>query len=242
MNVPSINFFRWFMYYYHKRLKYTIYVSDRINKVMNSGKLLNQENKHTVMLGINPPKIEKRKLKNSITLCFIGVIVESQGVDLLLSTVAKNKNLNLRIIGTGREELVQKYKKLITTLGLENRVYFPNKFIYGNELSKEIKNCHAGIVLYEENKNTVTYFADPAKIKQYAEFGLPVIMTRASEITDYIERFKAGIIVQRNEKSVSKAISEMMESYPDYLEGIKRFNKYFDYKSYYAKAFRFLEK
>ena len=177
----------------------------------------------------------------TIRLCFIGVLVESQGIDFLLNVVAKNKEVKLKLIGTGERAVVAKYKKLVERYKISDRVFFPNRFYYGSELARIVSDCHVGVGLYTIDPNAVTYYADPAKIKQYAEFGLPILMTDAAEVAQYLKRFHAGIIVERNVEAINRAIKEMKENYTAYLAGLKRFNEYFNYRKYYKKAFRFLE-
>lgn len=241
MTSLSIKIFRFLIYFYHARSQKTLYMSDRINKKMN-GIILSSVNKKTVMLGIDPQKISNsRKIDSKIKLCFVGVLIESQGIDILLSVVAKNSNVTLNIIGTGEKELVEKYRKLIEKYNISSRVYFPNSFLYGEDLRRSIQDCYVGMALYRVDKNTATYYADPSKIKQYAELGLPIIMTKAAEVSRYIERFHAGIVVERDVKSVNTAIEKIRRNYSYYLSGLVKFNNYFEYERYYNKAFQFLE-
>lgn len=241
MNSISIKIFRFLIHFYHDRLKNTLYISDRINQTLN-GRVITQLNKKTVMLGIKPKKISANKKNiNNIILCFIGVLVESQGIELILEAISKRSDVKLKLIGTGDKQLVKKYKMIIGKYKIADRVYFPNKFFYGDQLYRKISDCHAGIVLYNVDKNTASYFADPAKIKQYAEFGLPIITTSAPEIAEYIRNFHAGIVVKRNINSVYDAIEKLEKNYSYYLSGLQKFNQHFDYKQYYLKSFKFIE-
>ena len=130
---------------------------------------------------------------------------------------------------------------MIKEYKIEDRVYFPNKFLYKGELKNQIKDCHVGVALYAVDPNTVTYYADPAKIKQYAEFGLPIVMTNAADIAKYIKRFHAGEVVTRDIISISNAFNRIKNNYQYYLEGLNRFNHYFEYNKYFSKKFKFIE-
>lgn len=237
----QINIYKKLMHYYHDHCRYTIYLSDRINRKMNRGKLLDEKNKKTVMWGIDPKEMSERaKPAKSLILCFIGVLAPWQGIDFLLTVVKENKNVNLKLIGTGQPRLVAKFKTFVQKNNINDRVFFPNKFYYGEELKYIVLDCHAGIALYKVDQKSVIYYNDSAKIKQYTEFGLPVIITNATGTADFIKRFKAGIIVDSNQISVNSAIQKMREDYLDYLEGVKKFNERFNYKKYYKEAFQFL--
>lgn len=243
MKDVKIRLYRSVVFFYNKKLEYVIYQTDRINKAVN-GKLVFTVNKKTIIPSVIPPRILKKRKnnnKNKITLCFIGVIVPWQGIDLLLKVVKENQFIHLKLIGTGEPTLIKKYKQLVEDYGLENRVYFPNKFIYGEELYREIKDSDIGIALYEESKNVVTYYADPAKIKQYIEFGLPIIMTNSAEVADLIRKYEIGIIVKRNELEIDGAIKKIRNNYNRYLKNLEHFGKVFNYETFYRDKFAYME-
>jgi len=242
MNVLSIRFFRMLMHYYHDRSAYTLYLSDRINKVMNYGRIVRSPGRGTVMWGIKPPTDYRHKRSTqTITLCFIGVLTQWQGIDALLSIVAKNPNMRLTLIGTGHPSLTKKYRRFIEEHHVSDRVIFPNRFFYGKELARLVRDCDIGVALYDTNPNTVSYYADPAKIKQYAEFGLPIIMTDSADIAGYISKYKAGVIVDRDPRHITRAIRDIKQHYERYTGGVKKFNDFFSYEVYYSRMFRFLE-
>lgn len=241
MNTLSIRIYRFFVAYYHRHTKYAFYQTDRINKKIN-GEIINTPYRKTIIPGIDPFKLNlRKKIKKELILSFIGVLVPWQGVELLLQVVANNPYLKLRLIGTGEKALVLRYKALIKKYNIEERVYFPNRFIYEEQLQQEVKQAHIGIALYEVDKQKVTYYADPAKIKQYMEFGLPVIMTNAAEVAQYIKSFRAGIIVGKNALAIEKAITKMKNNYAYYLKNLDTLNRWLDFRTYYPKKFSFLE-
>jgi len=232
-----LRLYRRLVSFYHHRTKYTLYLTDRINKKMN-GKVINLKNKKTVMWGTNLPKnYQKNFPKDSVILCFIGLVKKAQGLPLIFKVLKKNKKIKLKILGFCPEALYKNYQKIIQKTGIGNRVYFPNKFI--NDLTAETKDCHIGIALYKNDP--VVYFADPGKIKTYARIGLPIIMSDISEIAQYIRKFRAGEVAKRETDAVYKAIEKIKNNYQDYIKGLKRFNQHFYYKRHYKKAFEFLE-
>lgn len=242
MNDLSIRIYRWFMHFYHKRVPYAFYQTDRINIKMN-GKVVDTEMKKKIIPAVDPPHINyTKKVTDAVTLCFIGVLVPWQGIDVLLEVVAKNPHIRLRLIGTGNPELVEKYKNIIKGYEIQERVYFPNTFIYGDTLKKEIANSHIGIALYDVDPLNVTYYGDPAKIKQYMEFGLPIIMTDAAEAASNVKKFKAGIVVERSVESINKAIEDIRKNYSFYLHNLDKYNHWLDYRTYYVEKFKFLER
>jgi len=233
---------QFFIHYYHDRNMICLYLSDRINRKMNNGTLVHTQYKKTSMWGIDPPNISlKKRVGNEITLCHIGVLVDWQGIDLLLAVIAGDKRLKLKLIGTGNASLMATYKRLIKEYRITDRVYFPNKFFYGKDLWTQINDCQIGMALYTVDVKSVTYYADPAKVKQYAEFGLPIIMTNAAGVADYITKFQAGIVVTRDIHTIQEAIHKMKNNYELYLHGLNEFNRFFSFRTYYREIFRFME-
>lgn len=226
--------------YYHRRVHYSLYLSDRINKKFN-GYVAHKSNKKTVMWGVNPVGIEKRN-STSRNICFVGVIKDSQGIELLIRVMKEIEGSTLKILGSSTDELYRKYLSLITELGLQKKVYFPNKMFYGKELENETLDCFVGVALYTVSELSVTYYADPGKIKTYMQLHLPVIMTPIAEIEQFITKFHAGIVVERDIESVKKALLLIKKHYSIYERGVMAFNNYFNYESYYQDRFNFLEK
>lgn len=225
--------------YYAQKLTHVCYLSDRINAKMN-GRVIATKNKKTIMWGIKPINLTTKK-KDVFTICFIGVIKPSQGLETLLEIVKKKKDIRLKILGGSTPEMAKFYNDLIETNGIKERVYFPNKMFYGKEIAKEVKDCFLGVALYDVDKTSATYYADPGKIKTYTQYGLPVLMTPIADIEKYVKKFKAGEIVSQNISDITAAIQKIKRNYNKYAKGVEDFNKYFDYESYYKDRFTFLE-
>ncbi len=242
---PPVNRTLWlyekFKKYYHDRVKYSRYLSDRINRKMN-GNVLNTLNRSTVMWGINPPKSYKKNLNSKeIVLLFIGVIRDSQGLELLLQVIKENPDFRLKLLGSSTDEYFKKYQKLINKYKISERVFFPNRMFYSDELIKESKLAKIGIALYDVTENNASYYADPGKIKTYAQLGLPIVMTNIADIEKSIKKFSAGEIVAKDVNDIGKKIRKIIANYSQYTKGLKAFNSFYEYNSYYKQRFSFME-
>jgi hypothetical protein len=228
--------------YYHDKVTYSRYLSDRINKKMN-GKLLENAQRSTTMWGVNPEKkYIKKEDSKKIVLLFIGVIRESQGIELLLQVIKENSDFYLKLLGSSTDSYFKKYNNLINKYNISDRVEFPNRMFYGDEIIRESRNAKIGIALYDVTKNNASFYADPGKIKTYAQYGLPILMTPIADVEKYIIKFSAGEVVGQNIKEVERAIKKIKRDYRKYLDGLEKFNNYFYYENYYQKKFKFLEK
>lgn len=230
--------------FYHSKLKYACYLSDSINKIMN-GEVINTENKKTIMWGVDPKytkKLPPRDDKNRAIL-FIGQINSDQGLNYFINFLKQNKNYSLKIIGVCQKQLFIDLQLLIKKNLVTNQVFFPNRFFSDSEIHEIAKNCHVGIALYSTSKYVSSFYADPGKVKAYAELGLPIIMSKTTAISEYIEKFKAGEVIDHlNTENINKALLSILNNYKSYLNGLIRFNKYFYYEDYYRRKFKFLEK
>lgn len=225
--------------FYHKRVDFAGYFGDRVNKLMN-GKVVNTKKRKTILWGVKPRIIREGIPQGPLTMLFVGVIKEFQGLDLVFSFLKKNKEYKLNIIGVCDDRLYKKYKKLFAEYRITNQVYFPNRFIPKEELEEISKKCFVGVAPYLTGSMYGTYYIDPGKTKEYAELGLPIIMSNTSVIAPYVKKFNAGEVIKRDVGSLRIAIEKIKKNYDIYLGGLKRFNDHFYYEKYYGEKFSFL--
>ncbi|MFZ5845435.1 MAG: hypothetical protein ACOY0S_03130 [Patescibacteria group bacterium] len=227
--------------FYHDRVPFTYYLSDKINQKMN-GKVLTQPHHRTVMWGVKRLKINKVPLKDKFNILFIGLVKEDQGLELLFSFLARHKEYSLKIIGICPDGLYQKYLAIIKKREIDEQVFFPNKFYSDTELENLAKTCHVGVAMYDTSPLSATFYTDPGKVKAYAELGLPVVMSETSAAAFYIRRFGCGEVINNDEKKLEEALLKIRRNYPRYLSGLENFRKYFYFETYYQRAFKALEK
>lgn len=242
---PPINLvlrlFEKFKAFYHNNIDYACYLGNGVNNIMN-GKIMTTDRKRTIIWGVKPKNIKRNSIKTKDTILFVGVVRSTVGLEIAYEFLKANKTYNIKIIGVCDEKLYKRQITIIKNYGIDNQVYFPNRFFFDDELNEISKECFVGIALYSIDNASTIYYADPGKVKAYTEMGLPVIMTRTSSIASYIENFKAGEVIDRDALSLGKAIKNIQENYKLYTGGIVKFNKYFYFEDYYRKGFKFLEK
>ena len=225
--------------FYHRRVRFRWYLSDAINRVMN-GEVLNTPTCRTVAWGIRlRPGCEVDR-GDSRRMLFVGLLRSGQGIDRILDFLAKEPEYSLSIIGEAANDFDEEVLRMIEQRGLKDRVFFPNRFYSQEELDAEAKRAFAGIALYDTSPDNFTHYADPGKVKAYIEMGLPVIMTRISDVTAQIERFRAGEIVESPE-DVGRAAKRIVEEGPTYRRGVLAFAEHFDFERYYGDSFRAFE-
>lgn len=240
-NIP-LKIYQSFIFFFHKKNTYNLYLSDRINKIMNK-KVIDTAKSKTVMWGIQKAKYYKKNVNSQrLYLYYNGIVRSEHGIDVLLNLSKSYKNIYLRLLGRCDQELFKYYSKMIKTYGIKERIYFPNRFFSLEELVSESKKCLMSVGLYSVGKKSYAYYTDSGKIKLYAQLGLPIIMTDSSETAMYVKKFCAGEVITRDVESLYNAIFSISNNYSTYLKGLRKFNNYFYFETYYKDKFVFLEK
>lgn len=222
--------------FYHDKADACYYLSDSINRKIN-GTVKNDDTHKTVMWGTKAQRIKAKLHKNHLNLLFVGLIKKGQGLETLFEFLSKHKEFTLKIIGVCDKQLFASYKKDISLKGISRQVFFPNKFYSDSALMQIAKDCHVGLALYDIGPTSSAYYTDPGKVKSYAEMNLPIIMSNMSSIVSYIQKYHAGEVIDQKPNSLLHAIIKVQKNYSRYQKGIKDFNAYFSYESYYDKAF-----
>lgn len=147
------------------------------------------------------------------TIVFMGRLIESQGVQLVLRAipfmVKANPKFKFKIIGDGpyRNELVRYAKQL--------KVYkycdFRGKIHDHQDVEDEIASSCVAVAPYIKNLDKWTYYADPGKVKTYLACGVPVVLTDLPWNSKEIERNKCGIVIDERIDLISEKILYAMK-------------------------------
>lgn len=225
--------------YYHTKVTYTYYLSDRLNELYN-GRLVSEPGKRTVMWGVRPFTGTHKAPVKQYRLLFVGVIRPSQGIEDLLLYAKESSDVYVSILGSCEKDLYDKYMSIIHAYGISKRVWFPNVFIDDARLRQIAQTHHVGIALYETGLHTATHYTDPGKIKTYLELGLPVVMTDTSAIAPYIKQYSAGEVV-REISDVPEALRSIKLSFLRYQNGVYKLSRFLGFESHYKHAFKSFE-
>lgn len=222
--------------FYHDRADMAYYLTDAINRKLNGGVARNDACHRTVMWGLRPFKDCQLPRTGSRRILFVGLVREGQGVDRVLEFLSEHEDYSLALVGVAANGYDREVRRMIDAYGLHDRVCFENRFHPEDELREIAKTCFCGVALYHVAPSNFTHYADPGKVKAYMEFGLPVVMSRISDIVPFIERFKAGKVVDSADE-LPAAFGDIKAHAEDYAKGVAAFNAFFDYESYYSEGY-----
>ena len=141
--------------------------------------------------------------KGEVLLLFQGSIVKDYGLDLLLDALPMiNKKIKLVIIGWLKEpEYWEGIKKSLT-----DRVIYLGSKDY-SEMNKYVGAADIGVVLFQKSK--LTRFGNPAKLFEFINCKVPVVVTDIECVSKYIKKYRNGIIVN-NKKELAEAINKLV--------------------------------
>ncbi len=147
-------------------------------------------------------KIGSHQQTKEMIIGFVGRLdIYTKGLDLLLNAFQRfheqKKDSLLWIIGGGTDS--KKFREMVDKKGLQSSVILlGSKF--GDEKDRLIKQM---TVFAHPSRNEGL----PASVLEACNFGIPCIVSKATNVADYIEDFHAGISVENeNEKDIENAL------------------------------------
>ena len=236
---PNHTGFMWFYNkiadFYNKTLKYVIYISPPVYEVYRTRSPQKEgQFRKIISIGIRKRSDKLRSTKTRPILGFIGVIREQQGLDLAINFV-KQYNFSFEVIGDGYKR--EYYEKLAHKLGVDDKVKF---YGFVDDPSPIFARWRAGLALYVNAVTNVSKYCEPVKIKDYLEYGLPVVTTRTTYMSEEIKKFKAGEVIDETVESLREAVEKINKNYKDYKAGVDKIVKKYEYKKWYDNKFKFL--
>lgn len=145
-------------------------------------------------------------------------------LEYLQSAVFRESGHSVTVCGAGElwsdfHVLAKQNPQYITTL---------RPVIADIEVAALISRARVGIALYD---GETRYYGDPAKIKLYIQHGKPVIFGGRGATAEDIATHGAGVVVPHvSPQFVENALVEILSSYADYVDGVRRFCSTFDYR------------
>lgn len=146
---------------------------------------------------------------NHKIILYQGAINKGRGLEWVLEAMPYIENAKLVIIGDGdiRKELELQTK----ILNIDHKVEFLGK-IPSEKLHEYTPSAAIGLCLLEE-LGLSYYFSLPNRIFDCIQAGVPILATRFPEITNIVERYKTGILIDHYENEfLAKTINQMLDN------------------------------
>ncbi len=140
-------------------------------------------------------------------LVVVSTLYPNKGVQLAIEALVDLPQAQLVIVGTGP------YRKALQTLanklGVASRIDFLG-MVSRQRLFAEIAKSRLAIAAYVPEKTSYSFYADPAKPKEYLACGVPVVITRVPWIAAVIAERPMGIAIDYNKDQLAAACRKLL--------------------------------
>ncbi|MBN1595233.1 glycosyltransferase [candidate division FCPU426 bacterium] len=170
-------------------------------------------------------------------LVMVSTLFESKGVQVVIAAMAHLPQARLTIIGTGPYADV--LQALARRVGVAGRVEFLG-LVDRQTLIQRLAHSRVAFAPYQPDPANYSYYADPAKPKEYLVCGVPVVITRVPWIAEEIARRPMGLAVEYDEKAVAAAAQRLMAD-DDFWRQCRQqalaFSRDLDWEDIFKRAF-----
>lgn len=186
-----------------------------------------QEKRKIVPLGYSPAFFRNQTVNkiNRFSIVFAGVVVESQGLELILEVLPALRKImpkiKIRVIGTG--PFLPRFKTLVYKKKLASYFKFYGFVEEVNKMLEIIASSAVGISLWNPKALILNaFYGDPGKTKLYSVCGLPVVTSNFTVYSQIIKKNKAGMAINYDTKELFKALKKILLKDKDYGQYKKR--------------------
>ncbi len=144
--------------------------------------------------------------KESLLLIQQGVVQIGRGFEPVFKAMKQLPQTYMIVLGSG--ELIEEYKTLSLSMGLEDRVVWAGR-LPQNELLQYTAGGDIGLAVIE-NISKSYYYALPNKMFEYIMTGVPVIASSFPQMKQIIDEYRVGYCVEpENIESIVEAIKQL---------------------------------
>jgi glycosyltransferase involved in cell wall biosynthesis len=168
----------------------------------------------------------------------VSTLFENKGVQLAIAGLTYVPEAELMVVGTG--PYLPELEKLAEKLGVSGRVKFLGMLDRKN-LYHVLSHSRVALAPYLPEPANYSYYADPAKPKEYLACGVPTVITRVPWTAEVIDSTPMGFAIEYDAKQLADACRRLMED--DLLwrhcrENALAFTKDLDWNIIFEQALR----
>ena len=181
-----------------------------------------RDKKKIVPLGYSPRFFRNKKICDidRYAIVFAGVVVESQGLELILETLPRlvdiMPQIKVRIIGSG--PFLPRFKTMVSSKQLQPYFKFYGFIEDVEQMLGIIASSAVGVSLWDDINTKIlnAYYGDPGKTKLYSVCGLPVVVSHITVYAQIIIQHQAGVAIRYNSNEFFKSLKTILLSDKDY--------------------------
>lgn len=178
-----------------------------------------------------------------VTAVHMGHLIPKQGVQLIIESmpniIKKVPKFHLEIIGSGSYE--EELRELAKKYNVSKYITWHGFVKDHSQVEKMLSYCAFGLAPYVNTKDNYIQYTDPGKVKAYLASGLPIIITKMTQIASEIDKRNCGKAIRYNKNEFIAASVKMLTD-DDLLKQMKKnvviMSKDYSWKNIFVKAFR----
>ena len=145
---------------------------------------------------------------NSFIVMYHGGIMRNRGIEVLLASIQRNKNLVAMILGDGEPSYLEQLKQMAEQLQISNRVLFHDA-VPIDVLWQYVGAADVGMITIPPASKSY-YFMLPNKLFENIQSLTPIIGSNFPEITKIVNKYDIGILVNpENVEEIVDAVEKM---------------------------------
>jgi glycosyltransferase involved in cell wall biosynthesis len=184
---------------------------------------------------------------NRYAVVFVGVTMDSQGLELVLDIIPDLAviipKIIVKVIGKG--PFLPKFKEMVDSRGQGKYFKFYGFIENINEMLDLIATSAVGISVWDDKNNRIlnAYYGDPGKTKLYSVCGLPVVTSDITVYAEVISQNNAGVAIKYDSRQLFLALKKILVQDEDYThykaEAVKVAGKYCNAKLIFDEVFNY---
>lgn len=175
------------------------------------------------------------------TLVFAGSLTRTKGIDLALEAFEELLKVvpdaRLLIVGGGPYEAAVRNR--ISTSSFASHVFIKGYIADHTDMLRCIATGAIGLATYGGEPNSLAWYGDPGRVKEYLALGMPVVITNIPEISATIREERAGIVIEYDKHDLVSA-TEMLLSDSNLLRQMSinalKLSRRFEYSQMFREA------
>ncbi len=205
------------------------------------------KNSFTEIDSFDAEKVKKFRedKKQTNQLCYIGRMDPFSGLDIILMSIRtiqkKIPDIKLKIIGGYNKTDIAHYRNLAQRENVLDYVEFLGYIEDRNRVEQIIRESALGIAIYKPDKQNGVMYTVPGKVSDYLQMGTPVVISEnGPPVTEAIEKFGAGILVQFDPLDAAEKIINVLlqqEKYNILRDGVVRLTKEWSHSQIQPRVF-----
>lgn len=170
---------------------------------------------NVIYMGIPVHKMHRKKGKN---ILFFGMLSEHKGVEYLIRAMNMLQGFRLAIAGS----IIKKWyaEKITKEASKQKNITMDIGWIDEKKKQKYMENADIMVLPY----TSAPY--QSGVLHDAFSHGIPVVVTRTGAISEIVEEFGCGEVVEtRNPKKLAEAITKVESNYKSYQKSIEKYRK-----------------